>query len=82
MTPDSPETAVYEIDMNEIDITMKIGRGSYGSVYGGRWRGTAVAVKRLTLSDHMGEKAQATILKSFRREISILSILSHPNVLM
>ena len=34
-----------EVQMSEIDVVEQIGRGGYGAVYKGSWRGAQVAVK-------------------------------------
>jgi hypothetical protein len=36
---------VEELDFSEIQFEEKIGEGSYGRVYKGKWRGLAVAIK-------------------------------------
>ena len=52
-----------------------IGRGSFGEVFAGKWRGTPVAFKKL-LYQHMSRKLHSTFIK----EVSILSTLSHPSI--
>ena len=55
----------------------KIGEGTYGVVYRGRWRDTdrVIAIKKIRL-EHEEEGVPSTAI----REISILKELHHPNV--
>lgn len=50
--------------------------GSYGEVCRGQWRGTDVAIK--TFHEGLSD----TILKDFETEVSLLSSLRHPNILL
>ncbi|EFC41897.1 predicted protein [Naegleria gruberi] len=62
------------IPIEEISIEKKIGEGSNGVVYLGKWKGKQVAIKALksdTTGDEVGE---------FEREAAILNSLSHPNI--
>jgi serine/threonine protein kinase len=52
-----------------------LGRGTFGEVRAGVWRGTAVAVKRLRQ-----QNASAAALELFRRELAVVHLLAHPNV--
>jgi serine/threonine protein kinase len=52
-----------------------LGRGTFGEVRAGVWRGTAVAVKRLRQ-----QKASAAALELFRRELAVYHLLAHPNI--
>jgi hypothetical protein len=36
-----------QIDVDEIQLSERIGKGTYGEVYRGVWRGTVVAVKKV-----------------------------------
>lgn len=54
-----------------------LGRGSYGIVYRGKFRGTTVAIKRLVLTNQSAEDAE-----SFFREVETLYGLRHPNVVL
>jgi serine/threonine protein kinase len=44
-----------QVDISEISIREKIGRGSFGDIYVGEWRGVEVAVKKIAYA-HMSEK--------------------------
>jgi len=71
----------WEIPFSEVSLISRIGQGSYGEVWHGRWRGTDVAVKRLWgLQGSLEEAASAA--RDFHREISLLARIRHPNVVM
>ncbi|KAJ3694264.1 hypothetical protein LUZ60_009744 [Juncus effusus] len=56
------------------DESVKIGEGSYGSVYKGLLRYTPVAIKML---NHEGSKV---LEKEFNQEVEVLSKVRHPNL--
>ncbi|KAK3741293.1 hypothetical protein QZH41_012594, partial [Actinostola sp. cb2023] len=58
-----------------------IGRGAYGEVYSGYWRGRKVALKKLEsflLDGDFRNRGQA--FENLRKEWDILSQLNHPNI--
>ena len=67
----------WEIDRSALEIYEHgcLGRGSFGEVHRGSWRGTEVAVKRLR-EDMANERE----LLEFRRELAIVNHLAHPNI--
>lgn len=62
---------VEEIDHREIELFEVVGKGTFGLVHKGRWRGQDVAVKSIA-SDH--EK------RAFLVEVRQLSRVDHPNI--
>jgi hypothetical protein len=63
------------IPFNEISMEQEVGRGAFGVVYKGQWRGTSVAVKQI-LAEEMNEKE----IKAFIAEISLMhSLRPHGN---
>lgn len=59
------------------------GRGSYGTVHEALWQGTKVAVKKLHeifFELSVTPESKRGILKTFARELNILYLLRHPNV--
>ena len=54
----------------------RIGRGGFGEVFLGRYNGSLVAVKRLF------ETPVGKGLDEFKREVSVLSTLRHPSIVM
>jgi len=67
----------WEIDRAALEIHNDacLGRGSFGEVHRGSWRGTEVAVKRLR-----EDIASDRELLEFRRELAIVNHLAHPNI--
>jgi len=65
----------FEIDYNELDFEQEIGRGAYGVVFKGRWRGGTVAIKQLILRSIISERE----LQDFRSEAAVMKRL-RPNV--
>ncbi|KAN0024110.1 hypothetical protein ACTFIV_008506 [Dictyostelium citrinum] len=65
-----------DIDIHQIKISVRIGKGNYGEVYLGTWRGSQVAVKKLP-----AHNLNENILKEFNREINLMKNLRHPNVI-
>ncbi|XP_071631322.1 mitogen-activated protein kinase kinase kinase 7 [Temnothorax longispinosus] len=62
---------VEEIDYNEIATEQVVGKGSFGVVWKGKWRGQDVAVKHINSE---GER------KAFTVEVRQLSRVAHPNI--
>ncbi|KAK2583474.1 hypothetical protein KPH14_009442 [Odynerus spinipes] len=62
---------IEEIDYNEIEREQVVGKGSFGVVWKGRWRGQYVAVKHINSE---GER------KAFTVEVRQLSRVFHPNI--
>eukprot|EP01125_Pyxidicula_operculata_P013453 TRINITY_DN4467_c0_g1_i1.p1 TRINITY_DN4467_c0_g1~~TRINITY_DN4467_c0_g1_i1.p1 ORF type:complete len:564 (+),score=136.35 TRINITY_DN4467_c0_g1_i1:56-1747(+) len=67
----------WEIDYGEIKFIKEIGRGGCGVVYKGEWRGIEVAIKQI-----IKEKMSPELFERFLQEISIMSKLHHPNILL
>lgn len=59
----------------EIEFKTKIGNGSYGKVFSGKWHGIEVAIKEIEFD--VGEEKATDMLV---REAEIMSDLHHPNV--
>jgi serine/threonine protein kinase len=80
----------WEFDESELevdgDIKSLLGRGAYGEVRRGKWRGISVAAKRLhALAGAMGdltEEEMYCVVNDFAREMEMLSKLRHPNLLL
>jgi len=67
-----------EISFSELNITSKLGEGTFGVVYKGTWRGSSVAIKQLKINEHVNNQ----VLEEFRKELTILSRLRHPNIVL
>ena len=46
----------YVIDYSELSMDKEIGRGNFGVVYKGTWRGGLVAIKQLIIKEGITEK--------------------------
>ncbi|KAG7034899.1 Serine/threonine-protein kinase EDR1 [Cucurbita argyrosperma subsp. argyrosperma] len=67
----------WNIDYSELTVGIRIGIGFFGEVFRGIWNGTDVAIKVFLEQDLTPEN-----IEDFCNEISILSRLRHPNVLL
>ncbi|MCD7446189.1 hypothetical protein HAX54_045246 [Datura stramonium] len=67
----------WNIDFSEITIGARVGIGFFGEVFRGIWNGTEVAVKVFLEQDLTEEN-----IEDFANEISILSRIRHPNVIL
>ena len=65
-----------EIDSTDVKLHEVIGRGAFGVVYKGYWKGREVAVKMLSIAYGNDEK----LLKTFKKEVEVLAKLQHPNI--
>ncbi|XP_065903705.1 serine/threonine-protein kinase A-Raf-like [Dysidea avara] len=73
-TRDSGNT--WEINRSELEIGDKIGSGSFGTVFKGKWFGP-VAVKKLNVSNPTESQFQA-----FKNEVQVLRRTRHVNILL
>ncbi|EGC40296.1 hypothetical protein DICPUDRAFT_25383 [Dictyostelium purpureum] len=67
---------IKPIDISEILVQNRIGRGSCAEVYTGTWRGITVAIKKAKL---LNEDDQ-DFLNELAQEATIMSQLRHPNI--
>ncbi|CAN0896691.1 Probable serine/threonine-protein kinase SIS8 [Linum grandiflorum] len=67
----------WTIDFSEISVGTRVGIGFFGEVFRGVWNGTEVAIKVFLEQDLTAEN-----MEDFCNEISILSRLRHPNVIL
>ena len=65
-----------EFSNGEASSSNRIGRGGFGEVFLGRYNGSLVAVKRLF------ESPVGKGLDEFKREVSVLSTLRHPSIVL
>eukprot|EP01132_Coremiostelium_polycephalum_P004784 gene4784-5967_t len=64
------------IDIRQVKLGERIGKGNFGEVFIGHWRGSQVAVKKLP-----AHNLNENVLKEFHREIELMRNLRHPNVI-
>ncbi|XP_034209720.1 probable serine/threonine-protein kinase SIS8 isoform X5 [Prunus dulcis] len=67
----------WNIDFSELTVGTRVGIGFFGEVFRGVWNGTDVAIKVFLEQDLTTEN-----MEDFCNEISILSRLRHPNVIL
>ncbi|XP_062223631.1 probable serine/threonine-protein kinase SIS8 isoform X2 [Phragmites australis] len=67
----------WHIEFSEITVGSRVGIGFFGEVFRGTWNGTEVAIKVFLEQDLTTEN-----MEDFCNEISILSRLRHPNVIL
>lgn len=72
------KAVLWEIEPKELEWqgSTKLGAGAYGEVVRAKWRGTPVAVKKVTSLS--GATAAAT--RELRHEIAVMSHMHHPRV--
>ncbi|KAL9146225.1 hypothetical protein ABFS82_13G096300 [Erythranthe guttata] len=67
----------WNIDFSELTIGTRVGIGFFGEVFRGSWNGLEVAIKVFLEQDLTVEN-----IEDFCNEISILSRIRHPNVIL
>ncbi|KAF5732544.1 Mitogen activated protein kinase kinase isoform 2 [Tripterygium wilfordii] len=67
----------WDIEFSELTVGTRVGIGFFGEVFRGVWNGTEVAIKVFLEQDLTAEN-----MEDFCNEISILSRLRHPNVIL
>ncbi|KAL8136741.1 LOW QUALITY PROTEIN: hypothetical protein V2J09_002742 [Rumex salicifolius] len=67
----------WNIDFSELSVGTRVGIGFFGEVFRGVWNGTEVAIKVFLEQDLTSEN-----MEDFCNEISILSRIRHPNVIL
>ena len=73
----------WKIKVHEIEFGEKIAAGAFGEVCKGKLRGKEVAIKRLqNFNLQLSQQQIEENLVQFREEISIMSNLRHPNLLL
>ena len=74
-TQDAVSLLAVQVHMDEIDLQEQVGKGGFGAVYKGTWRGAVVAVKYAVCNVEDVESLEQSI-----REVVLSKKMSHPNV--
>ncbi|CAC5416190.1 unnamed protein product [Mytilus coruscus] len=69
-----PEVIVEDLN---IDYSSIVGRGTFGTVYKGKWTGLEVAVKAIPIK----KRAKTAMLRTVEKEININSKVCHSNII-
>lgn len=69
------DMAGMQVSMDEIDLAEQIGKGGFGAVYKGTWRGAPVAVKYAVCNVQDVDSIEGAI-----REVVLSKKMSHPHV--
>lgn len=74
----TPSTSSWKISCKDVEVRLseELGRGAWGVVYKGMFRGQSVAVKQI----HELIRSQ-TYLEALNQEINVMANLRHPNLL-
>ncbi|AGO84667.2 Serine/threonine protein kinase [Pandoravirus salinus] len=67
----------WETTIDDIDMGPLLGRGGFGEVHRGTWRGTDVAVKTLPT-----DALTKTDIQQFKDEVRVMTALRHPNIVL
>ncbi|CAI9100203.1 OLC1v1037146C1 [Oldenlandia corymbosa var. corymbosa] len=72
---------LQNIRSSDLEFIKKLGSGTYGTVYHGKWKGSDVAIKRIKPSGFAdGTKEEDRLVAAFWKEARILGQLRHPNI--
>ena len=68
--------------VSEVEIGEQVGRGSYGIVHKGKYRGRDVAIKLVVINeeDRLNSSTMNAITMDFQSECQTMCLLAHPNV--
>ena len=70
----NPTSVLWEIQPDALEMTVELGRGSFGTVRLGRWRRARVAVKALS------RDAAQLDARLFEREVELMASCHHPHI--
>ncbi|KAH3744365.1 protein kinase [Pelomyxa schiedti] len=65
-----------EIDIKDVKLGERIGRGRFGEVYKATWKGATIAVKKLPTQQNPSN----VFIREFQKEVILMKTLRHPNV--
>jgi tRNA A-37 threonylcarbamoyl transferase component Bud32 len=73
---DNGPSDVFMIDKHSLSCPTLCGKGSYGSVYKGKWLGVNCVIKIFSQEVQNFQKCE----KEFKKEVNIIAKLNHPNI--
>eukprot|EP01111_Echinosteliopsis_oligospora_P001231 TRINITY_DN11776_c0_g1_i1.p1 TRINITY_DN11776_c0_g1~~TRINITY_DN11776_c0_g1_i1.p1 ORF type:complete len:161 (-),score=22.39 TRINITY_DN11776_c0_g1_i1:40-522(-) len=78
----SIEPKYTSISYDELEIDQSIlGRGGFGTVRKGKWRGNAVAIKEVWIETAKGKKDKEQQTREFQNEATVFEkVKNHPNI--
>jgi Janus kinase 2 len=71
------QSSGVHIDHRHITLKEELGAGAFGVVYKAIWKGTVVAVKKLSIDDG---SIKQDVMREFGAEASVMAELRHPNI--
>eukprot|EP00899_Mesostigma_viride_P015168 jgi/Mesvir1/23652/Mv18316-RA.1 len=77
-SPPSTHPKPTLISYSELQLLEKVGEGTYGEVYRGKWLGKEVAIKRVRASS----RPTGAMREEFYKEVAILESIRHPNCVL
>ncbi|CAL0304911.1 unnamed protein product [Lupinus luteus] len=79
--PESDIGSLQVIKNSDLEELIKLGSGTFGTVYHGKWRGTDIAIKRINDRCFSGKPSEQDRMRDdFWNEAVKLADLHHPNV--
>ncbi|WCJ29693.1 Protein kinase superfamily protein with octicosapeptide/Phox/Bem1p domain [Euphorbia peplus] len=70
------------IKSSDLEYVKELGKGTYGTVYHGKWKGSDVAIKKIKPSYFTGaSQKEDRLVADFWKEAHILGQLHHPNIM-
>ncbi|KAK3269876.1 hypothetical protein CYMTET_21698, partial [Cymbomonas tetramitiformis] len=76
---DDAHSRLQRVPTVQVQKVRELGRGTYATVWLGKWRGAPVAIKEMHSSNFEGEQGEQQ-LADFYREQCVLASMAHPNV--
>ena len=70
----------WQIEPHDLWCGALLGRGGQAEVFGGRWQGLPVAIKKQRAEHRITPAAQRSMEQTVRREVRALTRVRHPNV--
>lgn len=79
-TGEEGQRYVTNENYQEVQLGATLGKGNYGVVHAGTWRGKKIAVKKVLLPEGMSQAQQGRLVEDFKCEVDICCRLTHPRL--